>query len=98
MNKLVYTSYLIMMEITRAKQFNKDFKKLPWFIQEKFYERLELYLQDPSQPLLNRHHLHGKYSDCLSINITGDFRLILKQVQDHWIELQRIGTHSQLYK
>jgi mRNA-degrading endonuclease YafQ of YafQ-DinJ toxin-antitoxin module len=78
------------------KDFTKGFARLPKNIQQRFHERLELFLVDVSHPLLNVHHLRGEEWPLMSMNVTGDYRaLFLKQSKD--IVFLRIGTHSQLY-
>lgn len=87
-----------MLQVTQSKQFERDYKKLPLHIQQKFDTRLYLFLSNPMNPLLNKHCLHGKYKKYFSINITGDYRAIFSYLSENQIEFQRIGTHSQLYK
>ena len=87
-----------MPDFIRTKQFNKDFTRLPHYLQERFYQRLDIFIKNPLDPILKKHKLHGDYSQSFSINITGDYRLIFKYRSNNLIELQRIGTHSQLYK
>lgn len=76
--------------------FKKTFKKLPKKIQEQFYERLELFLQNPSAPRLRNHALDGEFQNFRSINITGDYRAIFEEIEDK-IVFYDIGTHAQLY-
>ena len=85
------------MIIRRSKNFKKQFKKLPQHAISKFEERFVLLLQNPNNPILNNHKLHGKYSNCRSINITGDYRLVFC-MHDNILDLELIGTHSELYK
>ncbi len=89
---------LCMLRITQTKRFEKDFKKTPESTQDKFLDRLKLFIENPVHPILRRHDLHGKYKGCVSINITGDCRAIFEFVSKDQIEFQRIGTHNQLYK
>ena len=84
------------MEIRYSQKFKKRFKKLPKFAQEKFEERLKLYLIEPNHPILHNHKLAGKYHRHRSINITGDYRLIFIR-RENTLDLEFIGTHSQLY-
>lgn len=67
-------------------------------IREKFIERFLMFKQNPTNPLLNKHLLHGEYSDCYSINVTGNYRAIFRYLSPVDVEFIRIGTHSQLYK
>ena len=84
------------MKIRYSRRFKKQFQKLPKFVQDKFKERLELYLKEPNHPLLRNHRLAGKYNQHRSINITGDYRLIFIRRSDT-LDLEYIGTHSELY-
>ena len=84
------------MEIRYSQKFKKQFKKLPKFAQDKFEERLNLYLAEPNHPILRNHKLAGKYHQHRSINITGDYRLIFIN-RKKTLDLEFIGTHSQLY-
>ena len=89
------------MNIKYSTTFKKQYKKAPKKIQEKVKERISLFVQDPTNRLLNNHALTGKFQGYRSINITGDWRAIysirtsLKSKQEYYFEL--VGTHNQLY-
>jgi addiction module RelE/StbE family toxin len=86
------------VELRRTSQFKKLYKKLPKKAQEQFGTRLTLFLQEPQHPQLNLHKLKGEYRDYWSINVTGDYRLVFKLIEDeNALLLVNIGTHSQLY-
>ncbi len=84
--------------IIQSKQFDKEFKKLPNTIKEKFLDRLDMFIIDQYNILLKRHLLRGKYYGHESINITGDYRAIFKFISPNIFKFVRIGTHSELYK
>ncbi len=84
------------MKISSNGDFEKDFKKLPNKIKQKFKERIVLLQQDPFDPILSNHSLRGKYLDHRSINVTGDIRAIFKK-KDEEIHFVAIGSHSKLY-
>lgn len=89
------------MQIKRSKTFLKHYSKLPLKIQEKTDAALFVFFGNPLDPILRNHALHGKYEGCRSIDITGDFRMIFRELSDgsyEILELLDIGTHSQLYK
>ena len=86
------------MRITYSKKFSKQLKKSPKKIQKVFLERLELFIADPSNPLLRNHALSGNFIGRYSINLSGDWRLVYRKDGDEEITLLAIGTHSQLYK
>ena len=84
------------MKIDLDRSFLKDLKKLDKNIQQKFYDRVTLLLENPFHPLLNNHTLHGVYAGFRSINISGDIRALYLESPSIYM-FSRIGTHSQLY-
>lgn len=84
------------MEVKFHKNFKKKFKKIPCKIQEQFYERLGLFLQNKFDKTLNNHSVDSAFPDCNSINVNGDYRAIFKEQSGVAIFIT-IGTHSELY-
>lgn len=85
------------MNIYFHKNFEKNFKRLDKKIQKKFYIRLELFSKNPFSKILNNHALKGKYLDYRSINVTGDYRALYKQLDGDSVEFGVIHAHSNLY-
>ncbi len=85
------------MKVNRTRDFVKQYKKLPNHIQEKFNERLRLWLQNPDHSILRVHALKGELQGCWSMNVTGDYRVIYYFTKEDEVVLVLIGTHSQLY-
>lgn len=85
------------MKIKYHRSFEKDFKKIPNHIKEKFFVRQSLFIKNLFSPLLHNHALTGEYSGYRSINITGDYRAIYEETDDG-ILFVKIGTHSELYQ
>jgi len=79
------------------KNFDKKIKKLDRKIKKQFFSRLILFEKNPFAPQLNNHSLKGKFAGYRSINITGDFRAIFKQLDQDSIEFSTIDTHGNLY-
>ena len=91
----------IILRIDYSKKFIKQLKKAPLPIKKSFKNRFNLFLKDPHNPLLRNHLLTGSYSNCRSINITGDWRAIYSETlgKDGKVAIfLAFGTHSQLYK
>lgn len=84
------------MRFYRSTIFKRKYKRLTQSIQRKVDARLLLFAQIPYDPLLDNHKLHGKYSGCRSINVTGDYRIIFEHSGDECL-LILIGTHAELY-
>ena len=80
-----------------SKKFNKSFSKLSSKNQIKVYEKIGRFLDDPQDPSLRNHSLHGKWSSYYSIDITGNIRLIYRYEAKDRVILADIGSHSKLY-
>ncbi len=78
------------------RRFVKELSRLSHSEEERFYERLALFLSNPDHYLLGRHPLHGKYAGCWSIDIAGDLRAVYEIRQSSYFFIH-IGTHHQLY-
>lgn len=84
------------MEIVYHNNFKKKFKKLPGKVQKRFEERLEVFIKDKFNQILNNHAVERAFPNCRSINVTGDYRVIFQDQGDLVIFIA-IGTHSELY-
>lgn len=85
------------MRITTTKRFDKQFRKLPQKIQKEFSKRIELFLIDLNNPILNTHKLSGKLRDLWSFNVSGDIRVVFDKSFGDIVVLEAIGSHSELY-
>ncbi len=81
-----------------SARFKKQFKKLSLKVQSQTLKRLEIFLADQFDPILNNHSLHGEYSGYRSINVSGDIRLVYKEIDKNNHHLIAIGSHSELYE
>ena len=84
------------MQLLRTKRFAKQFRKLPKTVQEKFEQRLRLFVADPDHPLLKIHSLKGDRLGLLSLNVTADHRALFTWEGDI-VTFYEIGSHSELY-
>ncbi len=85
------------MQYLSSKRFDKQFAKLPNKLRIQFIERVEIFVENSFDSILNNHAVHYPYDGCRSINITGDIRAIYEPRENTAIFI-RIGTHSELYK
>lgn len=88
--------------IQRAKRFEKAFSKLPKKVQQKFIERLEVFVFDQNVEALKIHSLKGNMKDCFAFSVTGDVRAIYrKRIIDNGevfvFTFIDIGGHSAVY-
>ncbi|MES2623501.1 MAG: type II toxin-antitoxin system mRNA interferase toxin, RelE/StbE family [Patescibacteria group bacterium] len=86
------------MEIIYSKYFVKQYKTLQKNIQNKFKERLGMFITDHHNMALNIHSLRGVYAGKYSFNVNADYRVIFAYESDGVAILIDIGTHSKLYK
>lgn len=84
------------MEIKYKKRFEKAFKKLPTKIKEQFYDRLEIFIANKFDAVLNNHSVDKVFPNSRSINITGDYRAVFEESENN-VTFFIIGTHSELY-
>lgn len=85
------------MKISYTKCFLKKFKKLPVKIQNKFEDRIGLFSQNTTNPILRDHRLTGNLVDMRAFCITEDYRVIYKYTGKNEIKLMNIGNHSNVY-
>ena len=86
------------MEVIFSKKFSKKLIKLDKDLKNKFSLRLDVFLNDHKNPILNIHNLNGKYDGFCSFNINADHRVIFKYKTSDVVELVLVGTHSELYE
>jgi addiction module RelE/StbE family toxin len=84
------------MQVEYKKRFQKNFKKLPPKLKEKFYKMLEVFLKNKFDAALGNHSVDKAFPGCRSINITGDYRAVFWE-NDQVATFITIGTHSELY-
>ena len=86
-----------MKEVVYNKNFVRQYIKLPVKIRKKFDERIDIFKENPSHPLLRVHKLKGDMVPLESMNITGDYRALFIWETEERVRFHRIGTHSELY-
>lgn len=85
------------MNVRFHQNFIKSYRKRSPKIQKATDKRLLLFEKNTFSPILENHQLIGKFTGYRSINITGDFRAIYKEISRDEIIFVLLGTHSELY-
>ncbi|MFA6340853.1 MAG: type II toxin-antitoxin system mRNA interferase toxin, RelE/StbE family [Candidatus Paceibacterota bacterium] len=80
------------------RHFDKDYKKCSLKVREQFKKKLSVFFENPFDPSLENHALHGEWLDFRSINITGDYRALYHHASDEVVEFFAIDTHNNLYE
>ncbi len=86
-----------MTPIILERSFERKYSKLTKKLKDKFKERINIFMLDEFDPVLNNHPLKGKYSGYRSINISGNIRAIYKKKEDIAVFVY-IDNHNNLYK
>ncbi len=63
----------------------------------KFKERIKLFTENHTHPLLEDHKLKGDKKGYRSFSVTGDIRVIYYPVSDSEVILVEVGSHNQVY-
>ncbi len=88
------------MKISFSNSFKKALKKMiknnP-HLEEKFWNRVEIFISDPYNSILKTHKLSGKLKDLWSFRIDYDIRIVFF-FADRWSAVFiDIGTHKEVY-
>jgi addiction module RelE/StbE family toxin len=86
------------MRYISSKKFDKNFSKFPKKLKDQFIEKIQIFIRNPFDEILNNHALSGKYKGCRSINMTGDIRIIYEVTESGMAYFIKIGSHSELYR
>lgn len=88
-----------MLTVVYSKKFTKNIRKrlTTKTLQGRFENRLKLFKQDKTHPLLKDHKLTGKMQGKRAFSITGDIRVVYRELDDNTIQFLDIGTHPQVY-
>ena len=89
------------MKLLYKKSFIKSYQDLSPKLRDKVKNVLQIFMDNPTDKELRNHWLEWKYKWQRSIDVTGDLRIIFKELSN-WkyeiVELYNVWTHSQLYK
>ena len=89
-----------MIEVSFSSSFNKSFKKKiknDRSLENKFWEKLNIFLNDPYERSLKTHKLSGQLQDLWSFSIEFDVRVIFFFVDKSKAVFIDIGTHEEVY-
>lgn len=88
------------MKVERHPKFEKNFKKRIANNPAKakrFAERLKLFMENPSNPILKDHQLTGKKKSFRSFWVAGDIRVIYEPISKNHVIFLDMGSHNQVY-
>jgi addiction module RelE/StbE family toxin len=85
------------MNVLFHKKCKKQYAKLRPSERVCCLERLRLFAEQQTHPVLNNHQLSGELALFRSINVGGDLRVLFEFIDGDTVHLLSIGTHSELY-
>ena len=88
------------MKVSFSSSFKRAFKKRIKGKQElesKFWNKLELFTNNPFEPNLKTHKLSGKLKDLWSFSLEYDERVLFYFTDDGTAVFINIGNHDEVY-
>ena len=89
-----------MIEIAFSSSFKKSFKKRlkrQQDLEDKFWQRVEIFKNNPFDARLKTHKLSGKLKDLWSFIIEYDLRVVFYFCDENRVVFVDIGKHDEVY-
>ena len=82
------------MEILYSPRFSRLFKKLDEATKDLYREREALFRENPFNPVLKTHKLHGKMEPLWAFSLDYELRAAFEFASENVIWMQDIGDHD----
>jgi mRNA-degrading endonuclease YafQ of YafQ-DinJ toxin-antitoxin module len=89
-----------MTQVFFSSSFKRAFKKRiagRKDLEDKFWQRMEIFSADPFAPSLRTHKLSGKLSELWSFSLAYDLRVVFYFLPQNRAVFENIGTHDEVY-
>lgn len=88
-----------MIEVAFSSPFKRAFKKVSKnkALEKKFWEKVELFIENPYDSRLRTHKLSGKLYQLSSFTVDYDLRVIFYFTDKTHAIFVDIGTHNEVY-
>lgn len=89
-----------MIEVAFSSTFKKSFKKLikgSFKLESQFFEKLEIFIENPYDTRLKTHQLSGKLTGIWSFSLNYKLRITFTFIQSNRVILENIGPHDVVY-
>lgn len=84
-------------KIKYSSRFKKNIKRLPFPVKQKILKLEKIFMNNPFDPHLDTHKLHGKMKNYYSFSLTHSLRIIFEFINNETVGFVDIGPHS-IYK
>jgi len=85
------------MTIHYSRVFERQYKKVPWHIQEIAGKKERLFRLNPFHTFLKTHKLKGKHTGRWAFSVTNDYRIVFVFEKYSNVRFLGIGTHDDIY-
>ncbi|NJO17548.1 MAG: type II toxin-antitoxin system mRNA interferase toxin, RelE/StbE family [Thioploca sp.] len=88
------------MKIAFSPVFERSFRKRfkgKRHLQERFWQRVEIFLENPFDSRLRTHKLTGNLKELWSFSVEYDTRVVFYFVTDEKVVFVDVGTHDEVY-
>lgn len=89
-----------MIDVGFSKAFKRALKrkvKGSAELEDKFWKKLAIFIEDPFDTSLRTHKLTGKLKNLWSFSVDYDFRVIFYFAKENRVVLVDIGKHDEVY-
>jgi addiction module RelE/StbE family toxin len=86
------------MKINRSTRFKRSFKKLPFYIQDDFDQKIKIFFSNPFHPSLHTHKLSGNLADYYAFYLKDGYRVLFDFEEPCLVLLVNIGSHNDYKK
>ena len=89
-----------MIDVREAPRFQRSYKKLVKgrpSLEQVFFAKFSLFLENPFNPSLETHKLGGKLKNMWAFSLTHSLRVVFTFVEGNSVVLEDIGSHDDMY-
>lgn len=89
-----------MINVIWDDGFKKKYKKVIKnnnSLHQEFWSKMQLFIENPHNPILKTHKLSGRLKYCWASTINYNYRIVFKKIDESNIRLIDIGSHSEVY-
>ncbi len=86
------------MKVKYSKHFVKEYKRLSEMQKDLVDDAIEIFIENPANPILNNHALGREYAGAYAISADEDLRIIYRQRNGYaYVIMLRVGKHEDVY-
>lgn len=87
-----------MLTTDTSSSFKRKYKKLSYELKERAKEKEKIFKEDPFDPRLDTHKLHGKDKSLWAFSINRSLRIKFEFLGNNQVLYVDIGPHDNVYR